>query len=581
MKKFLYVLFFSGVIINLAFIGRFEKTKNTASASFSHNYNQKSTTEEKCTDCHSDLLEPKYIHAAIQDDCETCHSPEGVDHPGSDGFTLSEKVPALCYFCHDEMAVKKHVHYPVGEGECFTCHDVHSSEYKSLLINDPPSKLCYDCHDNKNITEKTVHKPIRDGACQDCHDPHQSDNSALLKKKGTKLCFSCHKDLKEKAERENLHYPFDEDCSNCHNAHNSDQKKLLNDKIPLLCNNCHDAKNTKKNVHYPIEEGECMSCHFPHSSPASSLLIDKQLAKICENCHDTKAPEDETVHYPFSEGDCASCHNPHQSDNSALLNLKEKQLCFNCHEETQQQGSMSNIHPPFEEDCSGCHKAHSSKEGHLLRDKMPDLCYECHEEVNTKQNVHGPVAEGSCAKCHSPHASNKRKFLHSNEKELCLSCHNKTIKRGEDKVTNINQVLKKNKFVHAPLEDGCTECHKPHSSDNQSLLSGTFPEGLYAPAKEENFALCFDCHDSAILDEDAEKSGTGFRNGKQNLHYIHINGKKGRSCNVCHNVHAAMNEHLIDQTVMFGNWEMPMGFTFSEKGGSCATGCHAEKKYER
>ncbi|MCK4993003.1 MAG: hypothetical protein KAS29_21040, partial [Bacteroidales bacterium] len=76
-------------------------------------------------------------------------------------------------------------------------------------------------------------------------------------------------------------------------------------------------------------------------------------------------------------------------------------------------------------------------------------------------------------------------------------------------------------------------------------------------------------------------TATNFRNGDQNMHFLHINGTKGRNCNLCHDMHGSPNEHLIADKVMFGNWEMPVGFKALENGGSCLTGCHAEKQYVR
>ena len=56
---------------------------------------------------------------------------------------------------------------------------------------------------------------------------------------------------------------------------------------------------------------------------------------------------------------------------------------------------------------------------------------------------------------------------------------------------------------------------------------------------------------------------------------------KGRNCNLCHNVHGATNQHLIENKAWFGNWEMPINYKAFENGGSCAPGCHEEKKYIR
>ena len=95
--------------------------------------------------------------------------------------------------------------------------------------------------------------------------------------------------------------------------------------------------------------------------------------------------------------------------------------------------------------------------------------------------------------------------------------------------------------------------------------------------KEE---LCFQCHDKGLIENSVTTTATKFRNGDENLHFKHINGQKGRNCNVCHNVHGSENAHLINKKTSFGKWEMPINYTPLENGGTCSTGCHAEKKYE-
>ena len=116
---------------------------------------------------------------------------------------------------------------------------------------------------------------------------------------------------------------------------------------------------------------------------------------------------------------------------------------------------------------------------------------------------------------------------------------------------------------------------------NPFLLSKPFPSGSYAPAVKENFAMCFNCHKSELMEKPVTTTATGFRNGDKNLHAVHINGEKGRSCVICHNPHGATNDHLINDKTTFGNWEMPIRFKPLENGGSCQPGCHAERKYER
>jgi predicted CXXCH cytochrome family protein len=269
--------------------------------------------------------------------------------------------------------------------------------------------------------------------------------------------------------------------------------------------------------------------------------------------------------------------------------LNKGPVCTDCHSDvvakkTKHAAALDNS-------CANCHqnsgKEHPGDSSKMsLIEKVPLLCNTCHDavanEIASSRVVHSAVKEKkSCTNCHSPHSSDNGKLLILEEKELCLSCHNKTITVGTKKFTNIQQLLKNSKTIHPALEGGCSVCHKPHASKNNFLLTKNFPSGNYTTATKDTFALCWDCHDSGLLETKNTTSATSFRNGNVNLHYLHMNGSKARSCAMCHNMHASANQHLILDKVTFGEWEMEMNYTPSETGGSCLAGCHAEKKYTR
>jgi hypothetical protein len=71
------------------------------------------------------------------------------------------------------------------------------------------------------------------------------------------------------------------------------------------------------------------------------------------------------------------------------------------------------------------------------------------------------------------------------------------------------------------------------------LLSKPYPETFYAEFNPENFAMCFTCHDKKLVEAKEAEGLTGFRNGKQNLHFAHVNKEKGRTCRACHEKHAS------------------------------------------
>jgi len=249
--------------------------------------------------------------------------------------------------------------------------------------------------------------------------------------------------------------------------------------------------------------------------------------------------------------------------------------CIECHGDLVERMVL---HEPAGDACENCHEStganHPSGDslGFRLMDRIPALCFYCHEEGNTQAHGHRPVEEGNCLACHEAHGSSLPSLLIKEDKELCLDCHEAIARlvRGSHRV------------VHTAITDlGCTTCHQAHGSEYRALLVDAYPAENYLPASSENFGLCFLCHDAGILEEEETDWATGFRNGNQNLHWIHINGNKGRNCRMCHNIHGSPLSYLVEERVGFGNWEMNLNFVPEEQGGSCLPGCHGKLSYHR
>jgi predicted CXXCH cytochrome family protein len=263
--------------------------------------------------------------------------------------------------------------------------------------------------------------------------------------------------------------------------------------------------------------------------------------------------------------------------------------CITCHGDLIKNNV---VHPDLESTCDICHaptgSVHPQKniKGFTLTEKLPVLCFNCHTEfqqhLEKYPSVHGPLRDSlSCLNCHNPHSSPQQKLLTDGTNNLCLNCHNRTISNESVRIENISQILSKAKSVHQAIEGGCVTCHNPHFSEKRLLLIGNFPASQYVKGTTENYEICFMCHDADLIEAKSTITGTNFRNGKTNLHYVHLKGEKGRSCTMCHDVHGSVNDRLILDKLKFGNWEMKIRFEISENGGSCLTACHSEKKYDR
>ncbi len=407
----------------------------------------------------------------------------------------------------------------------------------------------------------------------------------------------CHAGL---FKHEVIHAPVqDGECLSCHTRISSrhPQKGVKNFRLAAenaaLCCKCHPAVTGKKKyAHSPAAEGDCLGCHEPHGSRGAYLLdISGGDEKgLCLECHDAEPFQDKFSHGPAAMGACSRCHDPHESDHKSLLRQNVKTLCYGCHEEfAGAAGSESFIHTPVrEKPCTRCHQAHSAPYPGLLNMEMTALCFECHNAAGRKyrsaRTKHTALYTGrKCGNCHTLHFSENDNLLVSQEMELCLSCHGKDDFHKSDALKNIRKELADRKYLHGPVnEKRCAVCHSPHGSDNFRLLTGKYPATFYARYRKGEYGFCLKCHEENLLRFPDTSVYTAFRNGKENLHYLHVVKNKGRTCRVCHEAHAAESPKLINKEgPPFGNWRIPIRFIMTETGGSCAPGCHRIMKYDR
>ncbi|USN98174.1 MAG: cytochrome c3 family protein [Phycisphaeraceae bacterium] len=388
------------------------------------------------------------------------------------------------------------------------------------------------------------HEPVQLRHCLDCHQyDSPADHTFTLLAEGEALCAKCH----ERHESVNVHKPvLDGRCTDCHDPHGSSHGSMLYDETERMCLRCHTQDfSARKFVHGPVVVGACVVCHSAHSSPQPGLLV-APIGDLCVECHDSvKPPENRvgiTVHAPMAGG-CTSCHDPHATDYQFQLSSGVQDLCFGCHKEMRTTIMEARIH-------------------------------------------HSPVDEGAaCTNCHNPHFSSLPRLQKQAQPDLCLGCHDEPLRAGDGTtLTNMEELLRDNPDHHGPIREGaCTACHNPHSSDRFRLLYMEYPPEFYAPFKVDRYRLCFSCHLEDLVEDRSGAGLTGFRNGDENLHYVHVNRQKGRTCRACHEVHASKHEFHIRDKVPFGRggWELPINYEKSVDGGRCSPGCHKPRTYSR
>lgn len=410
-----------------------------------------------------------------------------------------------------------------------------------------PSCLRSGCH-QEYTRQPWVHAPVAVGSCDSCHvpDPTAADEHRF-------------------------------------------QPTLAADR---LCSECHKHPRQEKFEHAGYKDTDCTRCHDPHGGSNPNFLITLDQRVMCGQCHDQKfsnapAADPGPLHKPFAEGQCLECHAAHRANNESLTILPAGELCLSCHQEfIEQFPSFLTLHKPVKTECGSCHLPHGGST-HLIRSMSLDLCLGCHEDVahSLTQNtrLHTAIKEAkSCLDCHVPHASYTKNLLKGRVGRMCVTCHDKVIETdsGED-LQNIKELLLTKKYRHAPaLEGQCQECHVSHSLENQRLLFAKYPTNLYAEGSKNTYRLCLKCHDERMLLEE-QTVATRFRDGTRNLHRVHVLRKKGRTCNICHEVHAADVPRLMRSTIPFGSsgYTIQVGFQTTDSGGSCGPNCHYAMSY--
>jgi predicted CXXCH cytochrome family protein len=282
------------------------------------------TAPALCLDCHdaksADLQKAHHDQPFATADCTTCHDPHQSNSP---------------------KLMRQFLHSPFADKSCEICHAA-PKDGKVALTQADAKSLCVTCHDEKakEIESAKVQHPGAAGDCTDCHNPHASRQPGLPKTNAVDICLTCHADQAEQGKKAVLHQPvYKQGCATCHEPHGSANAKLLRAQGNALCLECHgpDSKPQKvesahlvtifkgkvrlpedyfsKNrvVILPLKYGlghpvqghpttdlvdprdmskvttqmSCLTCHQPHSSAQSGLLVKDQANNMafCGTCH--------------------------------------------------------------------------------------------------------------------------------------------------------------------------------------------------------------------------------------------------------------------------------------------------------
>ena len=399
----------------------------------------------------------------------------------------------------------------------------------------------------------------------------------------------CHADVKN---YKLVHGPVNVDaCDACHKLADAKTHKFeMVRQGQEMCTFCHQVDTKAFPVmHKPVQEGQCVGCHNPHGGTTKAFVFGATTAELCARCHEDPMKGKKQVHGPVGAGACESCHQSHGAKHKKLLVAEGKELCLSCHTDTKAQLAKAKfVHEPVKGECSACHDAHASNFAMQIKQSPSELCASCHQKevtlANSAKYKHTVVTkDNACANCHTAHGGDLADLMKQEPAKMCMSCHDKPImENGQQKVAAVAEVGNKDLVKHGPIRDGnCSGCHSTHGAEHDALLTKAYPAQFYQKFEEQKYDLCFTCHDKQLVLHKDAKGLTNFRNGQSNLHYVHVNKEKGRSCRACHSTHASPNELHVRETTPYGNWQMPIKFTKTQTGGSCSPGCHKPYDYDR
>ena len=205
------------------------------------------------------------------------YAEEAIEHPFIEKKDIKSET---CLTCHPEKKQGKFVHTAVGMG-CENCHQATSEKNKTTInLVATGGDLCAMCHEASK--DPVQHGPFKNGQCLTCHDPHSSEFKAQTRAAGNSLCLACHADQQAPGDTVTL-------------FGSAKISKADFDAIPKIDLDPTQrfghpwVTHPVAQVADPLRAGEkmsCLSCHTPHASAQDNLIVSvKGAANVCSQCH--------------------------------------------------------------------------------------------------------------------------------------------------------------------------------------------------------------------------------------------------------------------------------------------------------
>lgn len=440
--------------------------------------------------------------------CIFCHTPHHADVISNDYMPLwSRNISAASYSLYTSSTIQAEPGQPTGGSRlCLSCHDgtialgMLSGDYRpsdnSLgAIPVGPTNLSTDLSDDHPISfiydnvlalASNLHDPaslpseirLEDGRleCTSCHDSHLNTfgNFLVMDNINSALCESCHS---PQGWLSSTHHSPNAKCESCHTSHTAGQPSGL-----LLGAD---------------EESTCFqSCH---NSIDPGVDIKSAFAKSYTHPIDTAVGVHDPVENPLSAAyhvECADCHNGHQV-NSSVATAPDVSGALAGVSGVNVAGAVVDPALYEHEICFKCHSSNSFVSSTAVTRQINEIDQQLRFDA-TNPSFHPVAAVGK-----NPNVPSLRVGYTEGSRIYCTDCHN-----SDDGAT-----------AGGGAADG------PHGSIYPHLLIDRYEQGNYPLVYvEDNYALCWRCHDPATL----LAGGT--------FHARHVQGKEA-PCSACHDPH--------------------------------------------
>lgn len=408
-------------------------------------------TPTECNACHTpdynQSTNPNHVSLGLSTDCVSCHTTNPDWNPASfdvhnDYYPLLGAHAAIanqCATCHNGD-------YNNTPNTCVGCHlaDYNQTDNPShLALNF--STDCASCHTENawSPAEYTDHDdsyfPIysggHEGTWDQCNDCHSNPNNYSIY-----TCVTCHTSSETGQQHTGINgYVYESSaCLACHPTgdaagsfdHDQSNFPLTGAHITVSCIECHANG-------YAGTPTECDACHLTDYNQATNPNhVSLGLSTDCASCH-TTAPNWNPALFPVHNdyypllgahaaisNQCATCHNGNYNNTP--------NTCVGCHlAEYNQTNDPDHEAAQFPTDCQACHTQNAWEPANWDHDDLYFPIYngEHEDEWNQCTDCHTNPNDYSiftCLTCHSQGETNEDHDEVSGyqyNSNACLACH--------------------------------------------------------------------------------------------------------------------------------------------------------------